>query len=353
MRVGLVGCGAVSAQYYTPALQALQQSGMLQVVALFDPNPERAATLNRSFPRAARLDRFARLADTGAELAIIASPPRYHAEQTIGALEAGLAVLCEKPMALTVAEGRAMIAAAEAASRVLAVGLLRRFFPATRTIRDALSRGLIGDVVSFSFCEGNDFHWPVASPDFFRKDIAYGGVLLDIGVHALDLLLWWWGQPDEIRYQDDAMGGVEVNCRLQLRFSRGLRGEIRLSREWPLLNEYVIRGTKGWIRWEVNEADRVQIGLAGSRYILDAALYEGDEKQPALLRPAENFHRSFIAQLRNVVAAVRGHEPLCVSGEEGLRSVALIEHCYRHRTCMSMPWLSESEYRRARTLNAS
>lgn len=349
--VALVGCGAVSVQYYTPALHVLQQSGMLRVVALFDPNPERVATLSRSFPHAARLDRFAQLAETGAELVIIASPPRSHAEQTIAALEAGLAVLCEKPMALTVAEGRAMIAAAAAASRVLAVGLLRRFFPATRTIRDLLARGCIGDVVSFAFCEGNDFHWPVASPDFFRKDVAYGGVLLDIGVHALDLLLWWWDQPDEIVYEDDAMGGLEANCRLQFRFSQGFQGEIHLSREWPLANEYVIRGTKGWIRWEVNEADTVHIGLAGSRYILNAALYEGDDKRSAC-RPAGNFHRSFIEQLRNVVAAVRGHEPPCVSGEDGLRSVALIEHCYRHRTCMAMPWLSDAEYRRARQLNA-
>lgn len=350
--VALVGCGAVSVQYYAPALQALQQAGMVQVVALFDPNPQRVAILCRSFPHAARLDRFAQLADTGAALAIIASPPRSHAEQTIGALEAGLAVLCEKPMALTVADGRAMIAAAEAASRVLAVGLLRRFFPATCTIRDLLSRGLIGDVVSFSFREGNDFQWPVASPDFFHKDVAYGGVLLDIGVHALDLVLWWWDRPDEILYEDDAMGGIEANCRLRLRFSPGFQGEIRLSREWSLPNEYVIRGTKGWIHWEVNEADTVQIGLAGSRYILDAGLYEGDDKRPAVLRPAGNFHRSFIEQLRNVVAAVRGHEPPCVSGEDGLQSVALIEHCYRHRTCLSMPWLSDTESQRAKQLHA-
>jgi predicted dehydrogenase len=102
----------------------------------------------------------------------------------------------------------------------------------------------------------------------------------------------------------------------------------------------------------VNEADKVQIGLAGSRYILNAALYEGDDQRPAFLRPAWSFHRSFIEQLRNVIAAVRGHEPLWVSGEDGLRSIALIEHCYRHRTCMSMPWLSDREYQRARQLNA-
>jgi predicted dehydrogenase len=352
VKIVLLGCGAVSTLYYAPALQALQQSGMSQVVALFDPSPESVARLNRVLPQATCLQSLDQLSHSGAELAIIASPPRYHAEQTIQALEAGLAVLCEKPLALTVVEGRAMIAAAEAASRVLAVGLLRRFFPATRTIRDILAHGLLGEVVAFSFCEGNDFQWPVVSHDFFRKEIAHGGALLDIGVHALDLMIWWWGLPSEIVYADDAMGGLEANCRIQLHFPQGFQGEIRLSREWPLPNHYMIQGTKGWVRWEVNDSNRVQMGIAGNQYILNAQLDESRGHRLVLQHPASHFHRSFLDQLRNVVMAVRGHEPLFVSGEDGLQSITLIEHCYRYRTFMSMPWLSDGEYQRARQLNA-
>jgi predicted dehydrogenase len=349
--VVLVGCGAVSTLYYTPALQVLQQSGVLQVVALYDPAPNSMTRLNRTFPQAVRLHSLDQLTGMGAELAIIASPPRYHAEQTIQALRAGLSVLCEKPMALSVSEGRAMIAAAKSTSRLLAIGLTRRFFPATRIICDIFSAGMLGDVVSFECFEGNDFHWPVSSLDSFRKDVAQGGVLLDIGVHTLDLLSWWWGQPDEIVYEDDAMRGIEANCHIRLRFPQGFRGEIRLSRDWSLTNHYMIQGTKGWVRWEVNEADRVQMGPAESPYGLNAQLYENAEASPAR-RPAANFHRSFLAQLRNVVAAVRGQEPLLVSGDDGLQSLMLIEHCYRHRTLMSMPWLSKTEYQRAKQLNA-
>jgi predicted dehydrogenase len=147
------------------------------------------------------------------------------------------------------------------------------------------------------------------------------------------------------------MGGIEANCYIRLHFPQGFQGEVRLSRDWPLPNHYMIQGTKGWVRWEVNEADQVQIGPAESQYGLNAQLYENDEAHPAC-RPAANFHRSFLAQLRNVVAAVRGHEPLLVSGEDGLQSLTLIEHCYGHRTLMSMPWLSETEYQRARQINA-
>jgi predicted dehydrogenase len=346
----LIGCGAVSTLYYAPALQELQKSGVLRVVGLFDPSPDNAARLKRVFPEASRHDGLGQLSKTDAELAIVASPPRYHAEQTIQLLQAGLSVLCEKPMATCIAEGEAMVDAAANTPGVLAIGLLRRFFPATQTIRDILAQGMLGDIVSFDFAEGDDFKWPVASPDYFQKRAASGGVLADIGVHALDLLTWWWGSPDEMDYADDAMGGVEANCRIQTRFARGFGGEIRLSRDWPLRSRYVIEGKNGWLRWEVNEADRVEIGLRGSRYALKAHLFEHLDEQTASCRPAASFHQSFIDQLRNVVATIRGHEQLHVSADEGLPSLKLIEDCYRHRKLMSMPWLGEAEERRAREL---
>jgi predicted dehydrogenase len=351
LNVALVGCGAVSQLYYAPALKELEKPGSVQVKALFDPNATNVAQVNRVFPSASRTTSLAELNTRNIALAIVASPPRYHAEQTIQLLQAGLSVLCEKPMATGVAEGEAMVEAAATARGVLAVGLLRRFFPATQTIRDILAKGMIGEVVRFYFCEGDDFRWPVASPDYFRKGAGRGGVLLDIGVHALDLLTWWWGRPDEIVYEDDAMGGVEANCRIRVGFSQGFRGEIRLSRDWPLRSHYIIEGNNGWLRWEVNEADRVELGLTNSRYTLRAQLFENGDTRSMSPRPAANFHLSFIDQLRNVVAAIRGDEELRVSGEDGLQSLKLIEHCYRHRKLMSMPWLGETEDQRARELS--
>src|SRR5262245_12328176 len=352
VRTALIGCGAVSALYYAPALRDLQKAGAVRVVGLFDPSHDSVARLNHIFPEASRHDGLAQLSETGAELAIVASPPRYHAEQTIQLLQAGLSVLCEKPMATCLAEGEAMVEAATTARGVLAVGLLRRFFPATQTIRDILAKGMIGEVVGFYFCEGSDFKWPVASPDYFRKGAGCGGVLLDIGVHALDLMLWWWGHPDEIVYEDDAMGGVEANCRIRIRFSQGFRGEIRLSRDWAVRSHYIIEGNNGWLRWEVNEADRVELGLANSRYTLKAQLFENGDTGSVSPHPAANFHLSFIDQLRNVIATLRGDEQLRVSGEDGLQSIKLIDHCYHHRKLMSMPWLGETEEQRARELSA-
>src|SRR3989304_3336253 len=215
VKVALIGCGAVSKLYYTPALRELEKSQLLKVTNLVEPNPDSLAQLQKHFPQASPVNNLAELSKLSFDLAIIASPPRHHAEQTIQLLRTGVAVLCEKPMAGTVAEAQVMIETAAKTSNVLAIGLFRRFFPATQTIHNILSRQILGEIESFSFSEGGCFRWPVKSPAYFKKDNSQGGVLMDIGVHSLDLMQWWFGEPTEIYYEDDAMGGIEVNCQLQ------------------------------------------------------------------------------------------------------------------------------------------
>jgi predicted dehydrogenase len=341
-KVALIGCGAVSHLYYGPALDVLQKQGVLEVTSLLDPDADSIAPLNKLFPLARTLHSVADAARSGAELAIIASPPALHARQSIEALHAGMGVLCEKPMATSAAEAQAMIDAASTTRRVLAIGLVRRFFPATQFVRDVLSHGWLGEVTSFHCFEGGKFDWPVRSTRYFTD--APGGVLLDIGSHTLDLLSWWFGETESIEYEDDAMGGIEVNCRIHLRFHSGAKGQVRLSRDWPQPNRYTIRGTKGWLRWDVNEANSLHLGITTSPYAVQGRL-NVITAQPGTSKDqiAPDFHQSFLNQLRNVSAAVRGQEPVRVPGEAGLRCLRIIERCYHHRTPMQLPWLNPAE----------
>jgi len=353
VNIALVGCGAVSQLYYTPALQELEKNNLLHVKVLFDPSPDSVAQLQKNFPAASCLKDLAELSPQEIDLAIIASPPRFHAQQTIQLLKSGLSVLCEKPMAATVAEAETMIEAALTAPGLLAIGLFRRFFPATQTIHKILSLNLLGDVKSFYFSEGGYFQWPVQSPAYFKKTTAQGGVLLDIGVHLLDLMIWWLGNPTEVIYEDDAMGGIDVNCRLKCKFAQGFTGEVRLSRDCILPNRYAIHGTKGWLSWDVNDAsDKIQIGFKDSSFALDAQIHNVDTQNPFTLgKPSFNFEQSFTSQLCNVIAAIDSKEPLMVPGEQAIQSLRIIESCYRHRILMPMPWLSESESMRAHQLS--
>jgi predicted dehydrogenase len=353
LRVAVIGCGAVSEFYYAPVLSLLQEASKARVVALFDPEAKRASKLRLAFPEASVLTSLERVTGDDIDLAIVASPPRFHAKQTIELLSRGAAVLCEKPMAATVAEAEHMVEAAERSKRVLAVGLFRRFFPVNQNIRGIIQNQSLGLVKSFEISEGGQFNWPAQSASFFQKSNSQGGVLADLGVHVLDLVIWWFGMPDKVAYEDDAMGGLEANCRLEMKFASGVSGTVRLSRDSQLPNRTLIECERGWVRCKAAAANQLEVGFSGAPFVVGEQLSALDKRGPRSIRarPAFSYHQSFFKQLNNVVAAIREEEPLFIPGNEGVLSLRIIEQSYRHRRLMRLPWLSENELARALALN--
>ncbi len=349
--VALVGCGALAELYYAPALAELQRGGRVNVVGLFDPNPASVAKLQKLFPSARAVGAVGDLCGMRPSIGIVASPAKFHAEQTIALLNSGINVLCEKPMASTVAEAEAMNAAALRNNRLLAVGLFRRFFPALQTIRSMVAQGTFGLVRSFTFFEGGPFNWPAASPSFFHKAQAHGGVLLDLGIHVLDLVDWLFGAPSEIRCADDAMGNLEANCTITLKFPAGQVGEIRLSRDTVTENQFTIHFDRGVVRWQVGDANHLRVQFAGVPGELRSEMWETVTGTPVKPRLAASYHQSFVHQLLNVIAAVRGEGNLMVGGEQGIRSLRHVERCYQQRTLMPMPWLTPRELEQAQALS--
>jgi predicted dehydrogenase len=353
LRVALVGCGALSELYYAPALAGLACVMDLRVAVLVDPCNDRLAALKKAFPTARAVASLAGLKIGEVDVAIVASPQRFHAEQTISLLSMGVHVLCEKPMAATVMEAEQMTQAAKKSGKVLAVGLFRRFFPVNQTVREIIRSQSLGAVKSFEISEGGLFNWPAQSASFFQKSNSQGGVLADLGVHVLDLLIWWFGVPESVHYEDDAMGGLEANCQLALKFSNGVAGSVRLSRDTQLPNRTIIECERGWLRCKAAAADQLELGLAGASHIFGGQLVSMDASGPHSHQtaPALNYQQSFSKQLKNVIAAVRGEEPVFIPGEEGILSLRLIEHCYRQRKLMPMPWLEGQEYEQAKRLS--
>jgi predicted dehydrogenase len=349
-RVALVGCGAVARLYYAPALRELSRAGRVDVGVLVDPDPASAESLRAQFPGARIQPDAAGLAGDRVDLAIVASPPGCHAAQTIRLLQDGISVLCEKPMATSVGDAEAMIAAAESARRVLAVGLVRRFLPACQTVRAVLRHGCLGELRSFRFAEGGKFRWPTQSTNYFRRGASSGGVLADIGSHVLDLLVWWMGEPELLRYEDDSMSGLEANCAVYLRLPGGAAGLVRLSRDVDLPDGgCLVRGTKGWLRWSADRPEELETRIEGAGAAILGRMHEPDPLREAALpgRRARNFEQSFLAQLADVLDAVeKGTEPF-VSGRDALAGVRLVERCYRNRQLMPMGWLSDAERARA------
>lgn len=340
----LVGCGAVSRFFYTPALTELQSKGLLRVETLVDPSPANLQHLAVEFPNAGKATHLEDL-PLASRLAIIASPPKFHAQSAIHALSSGATVLCEKPMANTVAEAETMIEAARTNKSLLAVGLYKRFFPACEAIHGLVKQSPLGKLQRFTIEEGGKFGWQAASDSFFRKNMTPGGVLLDIGVHVLDLLLWWLDEPASVHYEDDAMGGQEANCRINLAYPNGTKGEVRLSRDWQTRNEYTFYFERGIVRYKVNDANHLEIQADGMPSLLSGSLHETSSAGGLLIpRGVERSNpQSFIEQIRNIIEAMQGKASLRIPGEEGIRSMRLIETCYANRQLMPMPWLTPNE----------
>ncbi len=345
LRIALVGCGAIVQHAYAPLLASPAFQGRVRVVAVCDPAGERAAEVLNHFPGARG---FRGVEELEADLAIVASPAAFHSEQSVVLLRRGMHVLCEKPMARTSAESDAMNSAARDAGRTLAVGLFRRFFPALEWVKRAIELGTFGAVRRIELREGGRFNWPAASPSFFKRETAGGGVLLDVGVHVLDTLIWWMGEPNRVEYFDDNMGGVEGNALIRCDFVAGAEAEVRLSWDSSIRTGYRIEFERAVVELGPGDPHSVNIKLGGENTLLrlDGTLARPISTLPLCPSlPVADYGQAFALQLEDVLESVRAKREPRVTGIAAAASVALIERCYSKRQVLPESWSEEWEFR--------
>jgi len=186
-RVGFLGLGWIGRE----RMRALRDSGAAEIVALADPDQDACDAAQLEVPGARALTEPAQLAVDALDGLVIATPSALHAEQAEAALREGTAVFCEKPLGRDAAEVRAVLAAARAADRLLAVDLSYRHTRAAQALREVVRGGELGELqlaeLQFHNAYGPDKPW------FARRTLAGGGCLIDLGTHLLDLLLWITG----------------------------------------------------------------------------------------------------------------------------------------------------------------
>ena len=182
-RLGFAGVGWIGRH----RLNAAAEAGA-EVVAVFDPSTAALAEVLAEHPSAEPAETFADLLDRDLDGVVIATPSALHAEQAMAALESGCAVFCQKPLARTAAETRAVVDAARAADRLLGVDLSYRHVQGVGEVRERIGRGEIGTVfaadLTFHNAYGPDKAW------FYDLSRAGGGCLIDLGTHLIDLALW-------------------------------------------------------------------------------------------------------------------------------------------------------------------
>jgi len=332
LRIAILGCGAITKSRHLPAVLAHPD---VQLAALVDTDVERAMSLARTHHAQCRITADYQSVLGEVDAIINAVPNHLHAPVIIDALNAGVHVLCEKPLTTTSADARACCELAAQKNLVLAVGMNRRFQPGTLILRSILEDGLLGSLQGYDCQYGGSYDWETTSGFYFSKAEAGGGVLIDYGVHLLDTLVDWFGPVVNLEYQDDDWGGgIEANAIVDLHH-RGNYGDVhglmRLSRTHELPNRLLVKGSECWSESPASDTDVVLVHrrLAGSDVTM------------TLRRPEPDLgfrSNSFYKQLENFVRGVQGSEPPVVDGWHALSVIQLIEQCYANRRRIPEPW---------------
>jgi predicted dehydrogenase len=191
-RVGFLGVGWIGRH----RMEAMLATGLVEAAAIADPSPEMLEAAIRVAPQAKMLSNMDELLAEDLDGIVIASPSAQHAEQTIRALNAGVAVFCQKPLGRTAREVEAVIEAARNADRLIGVDLSYRYTKGMCEIMALLKTQQLGQVtavdLTFHNAYGPDKPW------FYDKILSGGGCIIDLGVHLIDLALWALDFPEVV-----------------------------------------------------------------------------------------------------------------------------------------------------------
>lgn len=316
IRFGLIGCGDISRKRVAPALRDLE---CCELVAVARKQSELAESFAKEFGAQRWYADWRELvADKEIDAVYVASPVNLHAEQTIAAAEAGKHVLCEKPMAMNVAECDQMIAACESNNVKLGVAYYRHFYPLVRRVKEIIESDEIGVPV---VAQVNAFEWfkpEKSNPRYWliEKEKSGGGPMFDFGCHRIEVLLDLFGKVDRVKATTSNSffkRGVEDVASAILQFEQGTIATLTVAHSarepQDTLNVF---GSRGSIHVEVlNEGQLRVVSQLGER----------KESLPS----AKNIHQPLIEDFASAV--LENREPL-VDGHIGREVAAIEEEIY-------------------------
>lgn len=281
-KIGIIGCGKIAQVRHIPEYES---NGNAELAGYCDLNRERAEQLAAAHGGRAYDSWETLLADPLIDAVSVCAANHAHAEITVAALKAGKHVLCEKPMATTLAGCEAMAAASRETGKILMIGHNQRLAKAHVKARELLQSGIIGEIVTFrtTFGHGGPESWsidPGRNVWFFDRKKAALGAMADLGIHKTDLIQYLTGQKvaettARLATLDkrDARGnliGVDDNAVCIYRMSGGALGTMTAS--WTYYgaedNSTVLYGTKGIMRIYDDPAYSIRVVTADGETIL-------------------------------------------------------------------------------------
>lgn len=323
LKIAVIGCGSIAQHRHLPEYKFNKN---VEIVAVCDINEERANQVAEKYEAKVYTD-YKELLQSGEVDAVSVCTPNYlHAPISIAALEAGIHVLCEKPMATSYEEADAMISAAEKNGKKLMIAHNQRFVKSHQKARQLIESGEVGKIYSFrsAFGHGGPEGWSVEGKGgwFFKKDQAFIGAMGDLGVHKTDLLRYILGEEFvevgafvETSAKDFA--DVDDNAVCVLKTESGIIGTLAAS--WAYVgkedNSTIIYGEKAILRLEDHPTYSLVVQYATGEVVNYelGKIQSNDEGGQNNSYVVENF----------VDCVLNNTEPL-VTGEEGKRSLGVV-----------------------------
>ena len=310
VKMGVIGLGRMG-QLYTNLLSSRINGAKLYAVAEIHEQARSRVAGELDITRAFA-DFHELLALPELDAVIIATPTSTHHDLVVAAAEAGKAILCEKPLALTLAETRSAQEAVARAQVPLQVGFMRRFDAAYQKAKTLIDSGQIGFPVTFKslsrdpFCPRPEYADPAKS----------GGLILDMAIHDFDLARWLMSSEVERVTAEgttlvckvlESVGDID-NALINMRFVSGALGNVEVSRNafygYDIRTE--ILGSEGAVTVGVHQYTPVLLlTRAGAQHDITPYLME-------------RFGDAYRTQLQHFVDCLTNGQPPLVSGADAL-----------------------------------
>lgn len=327
IRLGVVGCGRVTAERHLPALNQISQ---VDVVALADVDQARLETIGRRFGVTQRYTDYQRLMeDDNVNAVAVCVPPGLHAEVALAAIAAGKHVFIEKPLALKLEECDLLLGrAAEAGGLKIMVGFNLRWHRLVRQAREIINRGELGEIklvrtVFMSATRGRDDF-----PAWRTRRDSGGGALFEMGVHHFDLL-WFLlrSAPEEIYASSSSR---DETATVVARLEEGAQIVSSFSEGTAENHEFEIYGERGWLRVSCYRADGLEQFLVGqypgaiSTRLRKLSRTLG--QLPRMVRQSRNggdYVASYAEEWRHFAEAILTDTPIESTLDDGRRALAV------------------------------
>ena len=323
LRVGVIGCGSIAQHRHLPEYAF---NDNVVIVAVCDSNESRANEVAEKYSAKAYVD-YKELIQSGeVDLVSVCTPNYLHAPISIDALNAGIHVLCEKPMATSQEEAEAMIEAANNSGKKLMIAHNQRFVKSHQKARQLIESGDIGRIYSFrtAFGHGGPEGWSVDGKEswFFQKEKAFIGAMGDLGVHKTDLIRYVLGEEIVevgafVETSAKNFSDVDDNAVCVLKSESGIIGTLAAS--WAYVskedNSTIIYGEKAILRLEDDPNNSLIVQYTTG----ETVNYQLGKIQSNEAGGQQNTH--VVEQFVDCV--LNDKEPL-INGEEGMKSLAVI-----------------------------